>query len=352
MGTANYATDAYSTVGGLAAVAYGDPEYFREVKNQIFSISPTKSIDLNLPSSIISGLFGEGDKIKNHIKSALQELGSEPSNFKDWIDVIKDRIGGEGWASNLASKIEAEFFSGFDNNNQYYKSLEEYIDIALSNISNVSIPSDLLKEVSEKIARILRSDSGVGPDIDEMIAIVNNNPLTKLDKVPPDTILPLSTSVSLSNDYRGVPFETAYLTPGDYFSEVAYPKTDGSSFNLSSTLKDSAKFGYKGYSPYSLEALFNPELAENMSDMVKNMLPSVMEQLQYSSNSILSKQDRDIYNISLMAIDLAGYTSFDPSTLSNGDSLDIALLPRYDETNSDSGSGNLPLSREKTTAFI
>ncbi len=349
MGTANYATDVYSTVGGLAAVAYGDPDYFREVKNQIFSISPTRSIDLNLPSSVMRSLFGEGDKIRSHIESALEELVSEPSDFKDWVDVVKDGIGGEEWASSLALKIEAEFLNGFDNNNEYYKSLDQYIKAA---VSNLPIPTTLLTELSRKIAELLRGDYQVGPDVDDMVSIINNNPFTKLDKVPPDTILPLSTSVSLDNDYKGVPFSSAYLTPGDYFSEVAYPKTDGSSFNLSSTLKDSAKYGYKGYSPYSLEALFNPELAENMSSMVNNMLPSVMEQLSYSSNSILSKQDRDLYNISLLSIDLAGYTSYDPATMSNGDTLDISLLPRYDETNSDPGSGSLPLSREKTTAFI
>lgn len=351
MGTANYATDIYSTAGGLAAVAYGDPDYFREVKNQVFSISPTRSIDYNLPSSIINGLFGEGDRVRSHIQTALEELGSEPSEFKDWVDVVGDRIGGLEWSSNLASKIEAEFFNGFDNNNEYYKTLDEYVRTAVSNILGISMPVSLISEVVQKVTQVMRGDAQVGSDVDDVVAIVNNNPLTKLDKVPPDTILPLSTSVSLANDYRGVPFDTAYLTPGDYFSEVAYPKTDGSAFNLSSTLKDSARYGYRGYSPYSLEALFNPDFAENMSSMVNNMLPSVMEQLRYSSNSILSKQDRDIYNISLLAIDLAGYTSYNPATMSSGDGLDIALLPRYDESNADSGSGSLPLSREKTTAF-
>lgn len=341
VGTVNYATDGYSTLGGLAAVAYGDSEYFREVKNQIHALSPTKTFDSNLPSSAISSLFGEGDQVRSHIQTALEELGSEPGDFKDWVDVTKDSLGGDLWAANLSSKVESEFFNSFDNNNDYYKSLDDYVRNAIFNIPNVTIPSGLIPELVEKVSSILRQDAGAGSDLDEMVGIVNNNPLTKLDNAPPDTILPLSTSVSLSDDYRGVPFQTGYLNLIDYFTNVAYPKSNGDSTNLPSTLKDSAMQGYVGYSPYSLEALYNPGLAENMTDFSQSMLPIALSQLD-STKSML-QPDSSVYNISLLALDLAGFTS--------GAELDMSMMPKYDEKNSDPGGGSLPLSRDKATTF-
>jgi hypothetical protein len=124
--------------------------------------------------------------------------------------------------------------------------------------------------------------------------------------------------------------------------------------NLPTSLNSSAQYGYVGYSPYSLEALFNPAMASSLSDeqgnTINTNLPQALQEISSSAMS-MSQQDKNLYNISLLAIDLAGYNSYDPKTMSNGDFLDVASLPKYDETNTDSNKGNLFSSRDKSTTF-
>lgn len=350
----NYATDAYSSLGGLASVAYGGPDYFREVKNQIHNMSPTRGLDFNMPSSLISGLYGQGGGVKSHIATALNNLHSQPGDFKDWVDVNKANIGGANWDDNLSSKIESELWNNLDSNSEYYKNLDSYIDMSLDT-PGLSIPPDLYSLVTSAIGEQLRSNTQVGENIDEMISVVNNNSLTKLDKVPPDTIIPLEDSVQLGNDINGVPIDLGYLTPNEYYNNVPYPKMTSDTNNLPTSLNSSAQYGYVGYSPYSLEALFNPAMASSLSDeqgsTINTNLPQALQEIASSAISAMSQQDKSLYNISLLAIDLAGLTGYDPKTMSNGDFLDVASLPKYDETNTDSNKGNLFSSRDKSTTF-
>ena len=349
----NYATDSYSNLGGLASVAYGGPDYFREVKNQIHNMSPTRGLDFNMPSSLISGLYGQGDEVKSHISTALNSLNSQPGDFKDWVDVNKSNIGGANWYNALSAKIESELWNNLDSNSEYYKGLESYIEMSLDT-PGVSIPPSLYSLVISAISEQLRSNTQVGENIDEMISVVNNNSLTKLDKVPPDTIITLEDSVQLGNDINGVPVSLGYLTPNDYYNNVAYPKMTSDTNNLPTSLNSSAQYGYVGYSPYSLEALFNPAMASSLSDeqgnTINTNLPQALQEISSSAMS-MSQQDKNLYNISLLAIDLAGYNSYDPKTMSTGDFLDVASLPKYDETNTDSNKGNLFSSRDKSTTF-
>lgn len=346
--TTNYATNIHSSLGGLASVAYGDPDYFREVKDQIHNMSPTASVDRNLPSTLISGLFKEGSRLRYSLKETLDGLYSEPSDFKDWVDAYKARLGGDKWSDNLSLKLESELMGAFDNNDDYYKSLEKYVETALV---NSGVPSNLVSDLTTELSSGLRGDIKSGSDLDEVVSIVNNNPLTKIDNVPPDTIIPLSNSVTLDKDRNGVPYEAGYLTLGDYFIGAPFPKMMGDTNVLPSSVKDSASYGYVGYSPYSLEALYNPSLSENMTDFTNSMLPNALNQIGGVSKAAMDRIDKDVYNISLISIDLAGYTSFDPATMSNGDLLDPTKLPKFDQANLDSGNGSLYNSRKKRTAF-
>ena len=354
MTKSNYATDAYSSLGGLAAVAYGSPDYFREVKNQIHMMSPTRGLDFNLPSSLFSGLYGQGDEVKSHISNALQYLYFEPGDFKDWVDVNKSNLGENNWYNSLSSKIESEFWNNLDSNSGYYKGLSDYIEMSLDT-PGLSIPPVLYPLVTSAIAEELRSNVAVGENADEMISVVNNNSLTKLDKIPPDTVIPLEDSIQLGSDYNGVPFDVGYLTLKDYYNNIAYPKMTADTNTLPTSLNESSQYGYVGYSPYSVEELFNPAMATSLNEeegnTINSTLPQALEELASSAMSKMPQDIKDIYNISLISLDLAGFTSFDPKTMSNGDMLDPASLPNYNGTNSDPEKGNLFTSRNKRTAF-
>ena len=335
-------------------MAYGSPDYFREVKNQISRMSPTIGLDFNLPSSIFSGLYGQGDQVRSHIKLSLDSLYSEPGDFKDWVDATKYKLDGNNWSKVLASKIESELWNNLDSNSEYYTTLESYIEDSLD-VPGVSVPADLVPFVTREIASELRSNISVGQSVDEVISLINNNPTNKLDKVPPDTIIPLEDSVPLNEDLKGIPFELGYLTLADYYNDVAYPKMTPSVNNLPSSLNDSARWGYVGYSPYSLESLFNPGMSSSLRDengnTVNVSLPQALEEISSRAISRINQSDQSIYNISLLTIDLAGFTSYDPSTMSNGDFLDPNSLPKYDDANMDPDKGNPFSSRDRATAF-
>ena len=48
---------------------------------------------------------------------------------------------------------------------------------------------------------------------------------------------------------------------------------------------------------------------------------------------------------------LNGYTTFDPQTMSNGDLIDLSLVPTYEEDNKDPQGGLPSASRNFTPAF-
>ena len=54
----NFLTDNLSTVGGLAAIAYGSSAYFQTVNDQIKQGSSTKELDYQLPSNILLDYTG------------------------------------------------------------------------------------------------------------------------------------------------------------------------------------------------------------------------------------------------------------------------------------------------------
>lgn len=343
----NYATDSYSNLAGMSAVAYSDPDYFREVKNQIFQQSPTRGFDPNLPSSLIMGLFGQGDQIKQTISSSLISVGSEPGTAKDWFDANKHLFGGEDtWVSNLSGIIETELLNSLDNNQGYYRSLEDYISASVD-----ILPAFIEPIITQKIAYSLRLNVSVGEDLDEMISVVNNNPFTKIDSVPPDTVIPLQNSVDLGVNYNGASIQSGFLSLANYFSGVSYPRLTSDVSNLPSGLSSSVSNGYVGYAPYSLDSLFNPLSSNLIPYMGSNNMPEALSEILAKNNPILSTTDRDVYNISLMSLDLAGNTSYDPTKNSNGDFLDISLLPKFFETNTDPGGGNLFSARDTGAAF-
>jgi hypothetical protein len=318
----NYATDSYSNLAGLAAVAYNSPDYFREVKNQIVQQSPTKDFDQNLPSSLLSGLFGQGNEIRDIIKTSLEDLQDEPSDFKDWIDVNKDRLGGEEWSQKLSNLIEVEFFNNLDNNQSYNTSLEDHLTSSLD-VFGVSLPPDLIPLLTQKISSNMRSYPSVGNEVDSIISIANNNPYTKIDKVPPDTLLTLSNSVDLGYAPNGASIVSGFLALSDYFNNTPYPGAREGVNNLPSGLSDSLRNGYINYPPYSMEALFNPDSSETVNLGMNATLSSALNELKDRDQSLLSEVDKDVYNLSLITLDLAGYTTYDPSANINGAYIDI-----------------------------
>lgn len=346
-----YITDDFSTLAGLASVAYGSVDSFREVQNQIISSSPTKVFDTQLPSDIFQSFLVSEDYFNQVIIDSLLEEYSDNEEFADYID---EKLGPD-WVIKVKTLLLKDLYSEINSLSEYGNRLEDYLSSSLKYL----FPKyeDIL-DLSNKIVSSIVSDPALGDDIKLISSIVSNNPHTKISSPPKNTVIPLDESIDLDKDYKGTSFISGYLTPQDYFSEVAYPGFEGT-FSVPSTFKDSILDGYVGYpSNISLETIFNPLGAQSIRD-VPTAISSVFSDSDiWNAASVLGqlgdipgldKGDRDVYEISLIGPRINNLLTFDPATMSNGDYFDTGSLPKI--LNADKENGVSMSSRNFSNTF-
>ena len=341
-----YITDDFSTLGGLAAVAYGDVDSFREVQNQIISNSPTRGFDSQRPSDLFRSFLPSEDLFVSEILNSLRGEYGTNEGLSDYLD---ETLGAD-WEEMVYNSFLKEFYYQIDNEVKYGSALDDFLRKTLEQLFR---GYGDIGSLTSKVVEDLSNNPTFSEDLEFVAKISSNNPRNKISSPPPNSTIPLTNSIDLDRDFRDLPFSTSYLLPQDYYSEVAYPGfSDITSIPLS--LRDSVENGYVGYpSNLSLESIFNPIGAESLreiSSSIGNILSgsdiwnttSVLGQLEDIPG--LSQADRDIYEISLMGARINGFLEFDPATQSNGDYFDTSLLPEI--LNSDKDNG-VPLSSRK-----
>lgn len=334
-----YVTDSFSTLGGLASVAYGDPEYFREVQNQIYAQSPTRFLDSQRPSDVFSSFVWSRSRLSEILLDSLNLQYSTDSDFANYVDIKF----GPAWREELIGSIDKAFFEILDSEERYGLSFRDYVGLAVSRL--ISDP-----DVSERVAlgayQKATQDPLIGPDVSLMSRVVSNNPQTKLSIPPLNSRVDLSNTVDLGYDFRGVNIPTGYISPQDYWSDIAIPGLTTSS--LPPDIQDYISDGYVGYSSRTpLESLYNPVGALSVSDAPGTATPS----FEYNQFSDELQGDKDVFSISLMGERLNGYTTFDPATMSNGDLMDTSQVPNFEEDNKDPQGGLNSAARNFTPAF-
>ncbi len=353
-----FVTDSFSSLGGLAAVAYGDVDYFREVQNQIYGSSVSRFTDPLRPSSSFEGAMPSEDYFVSLVLSALEEEYDLDEEFTDFVDVTL----GPFWKEIVGPAFESEFRLAFDSLSNYGLTFSDYVasSINTSVFKNSQDPRilELAEEVTRAVVKAVKADPVIGRDIDFVAGLSANNPQTKISVPPPDSVIKLDTSVDLGLDYRGLEFVSSYLTPKEYYSNVAYPGFTGST-SLPVNFRDSVTQGYIGYpSGLPLELVFNPVGAESVRSLDVTSPTSLLAPTDpFSAGSVLgdlpslSQSDRDVYDISLIGPRMNGFLSFDPATMSNGDYIDASLVPQFESNNSDKDAGLNPASRNFSTAL-
>jgi hypothetical protein len=325
-----YITDDFSTLAGLASVAYGSVDSFREVQNQIINSSPTKVFDAQLPSDIFQSFLISEDYFNEVVMDSLLE---EYSNNEEFADYIDEELG-VNWVTKTKTSLLKDLYLEINSFSGYGNGLEGY----LSNSLKYLFPGYTdIQDLSRGIISSIMSDPALGDDIKLISSVVANNPHTKISTPPKNTTVPLLESIDLDKDFRGVSFVTGYLTPQDYFSEVAYPGFENAS-SVPSTFKDSVLDGYVGYpSNISLETIFNPSGAESLRDIPTAIASVLSDSDIWNAASVLGqlsdipgldKGDTDIYEISLIGPKVNNLLTFDPATMSNGDYFDTSALPK------------------------
>jgi len=337
-----YVTDDFSTLGGLAAVSYGDPEYFREVQNQIYSQSPTKFLNAQRPSDIFESFFGTKEYFMEIVLSALEAQYSDDVDFANYIDINLEA----DWKKEIIANLQRSFFGALDSVEKYRLSLSDYIGLAArSSLPNLTDYGKITEAITSRISE----EPGVGPDAYLIAQIASNNPQTKISVPPSGARIDLESSVDLGADYRGVDFSSGYISPRDYWNNVAFPGLTSTS--VPTDLLKSVSSGYVGYlSSAPLEALYNPSGALSVSEVPSGngSVPSSSILNEFPDNL---QADRDVYAISLMGEKFNGFTTFDPATMSNGDLMDTSLVPAFETDNKDPQGGLNPSARNFTTTF-
>lgn len=344
-----FVTDSFSTLAGLASVAYGDVEYFRDVQNQIYQNSPTRAFDGLSPSTVLESFFGLWEVLEELILNAMEEEYQKDNNFTDYIDIYI----GPDWKKVFPARITQELKSSIDYVSTYNVSFLNYLRFSLQKILN-NETIDLIGEILENlIVNALKNNVLTDKDANLITQIASNNPLTKISQPPPDTIIPLERDLDISLDYRGVSFDTGYLSLRDYYDNYAYPSYNDDGI-IPPTFRESLMNGYVGYLPeLLLEPLINPTGAETISNynvpygtVADNTVLGAIDKL-----NPLAQSDRDIYEISLMGPRINGMLDFNPSTMSNGDLFDKSLITNFEKENKDKEKGLPSIARNFTSAY-
>lgn len=337
-----YLTDSWSTITGLASVAYGSPTRYPEVAGQVRRQSVTDFLGPMPPSEVISNRLSLAD-----FSAAVSSEYGKDSRFKKFVE------SGSQTVEEIAKRVYEQTVQSFNEMGTYESSLSDAIEYAAVGLGIPINPQNVSKYLSANVS-----------DLELFSTLAASVPHSKPDKLPAGTRIELDSGISLDLDHNGISFTTGYLTPNDYLTGVAYPGMGDTGDNLPDNIVKSLTEGYAGYPTLQpLDDLLRPGLAAlmSLSDIrdLKGLARSIaglgtIDTLKdLTGLGALSQADQAMYNIDLtdIVVGINGYTVYDPQTDSNGDFIDQTKVPSYESENADPGSG-LPYStRTRSNAF-
>lgn len=337
---ATYLTDSWSTISGLAAVAYGSPDRYSEVANQVRRKSAVGFLGSIPPSDIISTRMTLANMV-----TALQAEYDRGEEFARFVD-----SGGES-LETWATQIYNETVQAYNEFATYESSLTDALEYVSESLG---IRLDV-RRVKEDLTRVVA-------DLDLYSRLAVNVSYNKPDKLPAGTRIDLDDNTALDNDQNGISFLTGYLTPSQYFNGIAYPGMNVSGDRIPESFVQSLTDGYQGYATLQpLDDLLRPGLASLVSPAdiadIRNVsrtlagLGTINTAKDLTGIGTMSLADQAMYGVKLadLVVGINGYTVYEPSTDSNGDFIDTGLVPNYTAENADSG---LPYSqRTRSSTF-
>ena len=331
-----YLTDSWSSISGLASVAYGFPSFYPEVANQIRAQSDTDFVDSLPPSEIVRHALPA-----QKFYDSIQEEYNKGEEFANYVDAGGETVSEH--SKNLYDKV----LSGADQIVSY--------GAGFSNLLEYSASSTGIN-----FQRLTRSLENKLPDLQLFTEMAMSVGSRKLDKLPPNTRVFLSDSAPLGKDIRGVDLSAGYLTPEQYYSDTAYPGVGNTFDNLPASIMTSLEQGYAGYGSVTplagpLSEAVSTEDITNLSSIPKSVfgIGTLNTIRDLTGLGLMSQADQAMYSVDLSELILAknGYTTYNPLTDSNGDFLDPALItdPALKNTNPDQGLP--PTQSSKSSAF-
>ena len=287
----NFLTDNLSTVGGVAAVAYGSSTYFQTVLDQIRQTSLTKELDHQLPSNALLDYVGTEKFLYDVFYVAVKEEYDSEGILTDFIDLYTAGI------EEFTNKYLDLVLFNINKISDYGENYSSLLSGALTEtLEFYSRDTDLvinIENILDKIHQGFLESEYLGKDIAKMVSLLLNNPTVKISKAPPDSLVSLYPSPRQEKDYKGVKRDTAYLTKQQYYNNTAYISKGGS-------IRQSIVEGYVGYPVFSLigESLYNPDGVEGVD--LNSISSSVLNVLTPDVN--LDSEEKRIYSINLASL--------------------------------------------------
>jgi hypothetical protein len=292
------------------------------------------------PSEVVGGQMTLAD-----MSAALTAEYGRGEGFTRFVDGQGESLA--TWAGRIYNGVT----QAYNEFSTYESSLSDALEYAAEGLG---IPLDVQRIKDDLIGRVA--------DLDLYSRLASNLPYNKLDKLPAGTRIALDDSTSLDSDSNGVGFPTGYLTPAEYFAGVAYPGMGTDGTNLPDSIVKSVTEGYQGYATLQpLDDLLRPGIATlvSLADIsdVRGVnravagLGTIGTLKDLSGLGAMSPADQAMYSVDLseIVVGINGYTVYDPATDSNGDFIDVSLVPDYAAENADSG---LPYSqRPRSSTF-
>jgi len=281
----NFLTDKFSTTGSLAAVAYGSSELFYTVADQIRNNSISRSLDDQLPSHLVLDFINTGKLLKDVLFNALNKRYEEDEIFTDFIDIFcktdlnKYSLHASESLLSLINRIS-------DYNSTLLSILEDCLEEAARFFGYESeLDLDFLSLAKDVVARF-KTENYLTEDLDLILLVAANNPLTKVSSAPADILLPLSEQGRLGKNYKGIDINVGTTSYSEYFSNnSAYESNNKYIGNVVA----------QGYVGYPLAALLGESLLDNDS----------VEYYSVSSGVSSNTTEDPLYNINLATINLS-----------------------------------------------
>lgn len=291
MANNNYLTDKFTSLGGLASVAYGSSAFFNTVADQIKRNSRTTSLDHQLPSNVLLDYVGSKQALVDMFNSALEEEYDFGEEFTDFIDIYTASL------SSFSHKLVGFFLEIVNEKSTYSETASSLVEFSIDRSLRFFKKAEDLEidsmELSSKIVSKFQQIEYLGKDLEKVISLVINNPKTKVSAVVPDTIIPLTETSIQNKDERGVERNCGTISPQKYYNDIA--------FNIENqSIMKSVIQGYVGYPLVSLlgESLLNPDSYENLD------LSKVNDNSVLNEAADVNGANQGIYNISLSRINL------------------------------------------------
>lgn len=281
----NFLTDKFSTTGSLAAVAYGSSELFYSVADQIRAGSISKPLDDQLPSNLVLDYVNTKSLLKESIYNILEVEYNKNNEFTDFIDIFCNNSL-DNYSVLVSDNLLLVINSISDYNSNLVSILEDSLEMSAKRCGyNSELELDFV-ELAKQMSVAIAEENYLMEDLNLILLLAANNPVTKITSAPPDQLVPLSAEGKLGKTYNGVDINVGTVSIINYYQgRSAYNSDD-------SVIKDVVSQGYVGY---PLAALLGESLLDKDN----------IEYYSVSTGTSANEIEDPLYNINLATINIS-----------------------------------------------